>query len=163
MYNNQSPLPDTCTTTNTLKQHKCIAGIYENGAAYTLNTTCPNGCSNGACLEQNTKSFELTIPDNVTVGTPFNVIVKALNNGIKDQGYTESFFIIIDGDDDATFPTGALRMNAGEGSKTVSGISFTQTGTMTLTVRDQAGREKSATITVTHRTSETATATTETT
>ena len=148
-YGATTALVDSCSDNNiTLKQHRCVLGQYKDETNYTTTTTCANGCSNGACIRESQSGFVLAGTDTTTVGETYSLDVKATNaSGQTDTGYSGTFFVIIDGDDDAIFPTGALTMS-GTGMKIVRGIKFSQEGIMTITVRSTDGYEASKTVVV---------------
>lgn len=78
-----------------------------------------------------------------------SIRVKAIGvDGGANTSYTGTFFLIVAGDDSAEFPAGAHSIPNGQSDITISGITFSQAGTMTLTVRDQNNLEVSKTITV---------------
>lgn len=78
-----------------------------------------------------------------------SIRVKAIGaDGTASTSYAGTFFLIIAGDDDAEFPTGAQGIPSGQSDTTISGITFSKAGTMTLTIRDQNNLETSKTITV---------------
>lgn len=143
-------LPDTCGGDNIqLKQHRCVLGQYKkDDPSYVTTTACANGCSNGACIRESQSGFVLTGPDSVGVGEAITLNVEAVGkDGQTDTGYTGAFFVIVAGDDDAIFPTGALTMS-GTGMKRINGIKFSQEGIMTITVRSTDGYEASKTVVV---------------
>jgi hypothetical protein len=49
--------------------------------------------------------FEITAPTNVAAGNEFSITVKTVGtNNIPYTSYTDDFFIVVEGDDDAIFP-----------------------------------------------------------
>lgn len=79
--------------------------------------------------------FEITAPDRVAAGNDFSITIKTIgNNGLPITSYADDFFIIVDGDDEATFPAGAQRM-VGTSEKVISGLRFSQGGSIKITVR----------------------------
>lgn len=129
-------LPDVCGSDNIqLKQHKCVLGQYKDEESYVVRTSCPLGCRDGACLKQNQSGIVVNFPEIVAVGknTPIKISVLGWN-GQVDTNYTGTFFIIVGGDDEAVFPTGALNIISGEAGR-MNAIKFSQEGTMTVTVR----------------------------
>lgn len=150
LYSPSTSLQDTCGN-NEVKQFKCINGLYEDDAAHVSKTQCPNGCNGGVCLKEGvTMSGEisLSMPETAAVGAPVQISVMTTgSDGLMNYNYTKPFFIIIAGDDDAIFPTGALRMMSGEATKNYE-IKFSKAGTMTVTIRPKEGAEVSKTIVV---------------
>ena len=70
-----------------------------------------------------------TANDKVAAGNDFSITVKAVGtNGLPYIGYTGDFFIIVDGDDGATFPQGAQKIPAGQSEVTIPGIKFSNAG-----------------------------------
>ncbi len=147
VYNPNTSLQDTCDN-NSVKQYKCINGLYENDAAHVSQTQCANGCSVGVCLKNAVASdLSITMPETAVVGQPVQVRVTAPTN------YAQRFFVIVSGDDNAVFPAGALSIMSGEVSanNTVSRdltLKFSQAGTMTVIIRPTTGAEVSKTIVV---------------
>ncbi len=150
IYTPNTSLQDTCGN-NEVKQFKCINGIYEDDAEHISKTQCPNGCNGGVCLKEGaTMSGEisLSMPETAAIGAPVQISVMTTgSDGLMNYNYTKPFFIIIAGDDDAIFPTGALRMMSGEATKNFE-IKFSKAGTMTVTIRPKEGAEVSKTIVV---------------
>lgn|GEM_PF-1179965 len=149
-YGNTSSFADVCNVNGiTLTQHKCLLGAYKpSTTGYITTTQCVNGCSSGACLKQEQRGFEITGADTTSVGVDYSFTVKALNSaGTIETGYTGTFFVILAGDDEAEFPTGALKTAIGTGMKTIM-LKFAQEGVMTIIVRSADGREISKTVVV---------------
>lgn len=147
VYTPNTSLQDTCDN-NSVKQYKCINGLYENDAAHVSQTQCTNGCSAGVCLKNAAASdLSITMPETAAVGQSVQLRVTAPTN------YAQRFFVIISGDDNAVFPAGALSIMSGEVSanNTVSRdltLKFSQAGTMTVIIRPTTGVEVSKTIVV---------------
>ncbi|MBP7823567.1 hypothetical protein KA050_04410, partial [Candidatus Gracilibacteria bacterium] len=142
-YNNERlSLPDVCGGDNTqLKQHKCILGQYKDEESYIVRTSCPLGCRDGVCLKQNQSGLVVNFPEIVTVGKNTPIKVSVLDqNGQVDMNYTGVFFIIVGGDDEAVFPTGALNIMSGEAGR-MNAVKFSKEGAMTVTVRTTTGWE----------------------
>ena len=108
VYTPNTSLQDSCRSDGAeVKQYKCINGLYEDTAEHVSKTQCPNGCSGSVCLKEGgTMSGEISLstPELAYVGSPTPIKVTTGKN------YTQPFFIIVEGDDEAEFPTGALRM-----------------------------------------------------
>ncbi len=146
LYSPSTSLQDTCGN-NEVKQFKCINGLYEDDAAHVSKTQCPNGCNGGVCLKEAAAAdLSVDMPTTAAVGASVQVRVSASTT------YTQPFFIIVAGDDDAVFPTGALRIMSGEVSNNMVSknfeIKFSKAGTMTVTIRPKEGAEVSKTIVV---------------
>lgn len=96
-------------------------------------------------------SFTITAPDKVAAGNNFNITVKAVGtNGLPYVGHTGSFFIIVDGDNEATFPGAAQTIPAGQSEVTIPNIKFSTGGSITITIRGAGVTETAQkTITVT--------------
>lgn len=81
-------------------------------------------------------NFTITAPNKVAAGNNFSITVKAVGtNGLPYVGYTGSFFIIVDGDDEATFPGAAQTIPSGQSEITIPNIKFSKGGTIKITVR----------------------------
>lgn len=79
--------------------------------------------------------FEVTAPTRVAAGNDFSITVKTIGtNDLPITSYTGDFFIIVDGDDEATFPAGAQKM-LGTSEKVISGLRFSQGGSIKITIR----------------------------
>lgn len=145
LYAPSPSLRDTCGD-NEVKQFKCTNGLYEDDASHVEKTSCPNGCSNGVCLREAAPTLSFDMPSTGAINSPISVRVSA------NTGYSQPFFIIIAGDDDATFPTGALRIMSGEVVNNMVSrnfeIKFSKAGTMTVTIRPKEGAEVSKTIVI---------------
>ncbi len=140
VYKNET-LSDSCVN-GTLKQYKCVNGVYKTEPSYETSVVCQNGCGDGVCLTQNKSGFEITSPSSAKVGEPLSIRIKAIgSNGEPNTSYDKNFFVVISGDDDAEFPTGPQRMRSGESTITLSGVKFSKAGTMKLVVRGQDGIE----------------------
>lgn len=93
---------------------------------------------------------DITDTPTVEKNTPFSLTVQTIGTNEEPYAnYTKKFYVLVLGDDDRTIPEAGQSMN-GSDLKTLSGIKFTQTGEITLTVRSEdSAFEKSIKINVT--------------
>lgn len=133
--------PINCTT---VEDHTLTLSLTD------VNTTIGTVSKTIAVGGVSVSNFELTTPTAVAAGNDFSITVKTMGtNGLPISTYSSDFFIIVDGDDEATFPQGAQRMN-GQSEKTISGIKFSKGGNIKITIRGEGISETvEKTITVT--------------
>lgn len=86
----------------------------------------------------------------VQKNTPFSLTVQTIGTNEEPYAsYAKKFFVLVLGDDDRTIPEAGQKMD-GSDVKTLSGIQFTQTGIIKLSIRSEDSLfEKSIDITVT--------------
>lgn len=129
---------------NTIENHTLTFNLTDgNTTIGSVNKTINIG---GVSM----KSFEVTAPTAVAAGNDFEIKVKTIGtNDLPVTDYTGDFFIIVDGDDEATFPQGAQKMN-GQSEIAIGGIKFSKGGIIKITIRGEGVTETvEKTITVT--------------
>lgn len=129
---------------NTIENHTLTFNLTDgNTTIGSVNKTINIG---GVSM----KNFEVTAPTAVAAGNNFEIKVKTIGtNDLPVADYAGDFFIIVDGDDEATFPQGAQKMN-GQSEITIPGIKFSKGGTIKITIRGEGVNETAEkTITVT--------------
>ena len=81
-----------------VKQFKCTNGLYEDDASHVETTSCPNGCSNEYVSVKRLRLSHL-------ICLRLALSIALYQSGcLRTPAILNCFFIIIAGDDDATFP-----------------------------------------------------------
>jgi hypothetical protein len=141
--------PITCGTVNTGTDQTTLNVALKEGTQ-TIDTVAKPLAIGGVTMSK----FEITAPANVVAGDTFDIVVKT--NNIPYTSYTDDFFIVVEGDNDAIFPKGPQKMPVGSAEKTISGIKFSNKGaisnggTIKITIRGTGvtdTAEKSFTVT----------------
>lgn len=98
----------------------------------------------------NGQAITTTEPISVVKNTPFSLTVQTIGtDDLPFQNFATKFFVLAAGDDDRTIPEAGQTMNNTD-SKILSGLKFSKSGMMILTVRSEDSLfEKSITIIVT--------------
>lgn len=92
--------PITCSTVNTGTDQTTLNVAIKEGTQ-TIDTVAKPLTIGGVTMSK----FEITAPTNVAAGNTFDIVVKTVgNNNIPYTNYTDDFFIVVEGDDDAVFP-----------------------------------------------------------
>lgn len=129
--------PITCSTVNTGTDQTTLNVSLKEGTQTIDNVAKPLSIG-GVTMSR----FEITAPTNVAADNTFDIVVKTVgNNNIPYTNYTDDFFIVVEGDNDAVFPKGPQKMPVGSAEKTISGIKFSNKGainnggTVKITIR----------------------------
>ncbi len=116
---------------NTTENHTLTFNLTDNNT--TIGSVSKTINIGGVSM----KNFEITAPTAVAAGNDFSIKVKTIGtNDLPITDYTGDFFIIVDGDDEATFPQGAQKMN-GQSEISIDHIKFSKGGTIKITIRGE--------------------------
>lgn len=92
--------PITCGTVNTGTDQTTLNVALKEGTQ-TIDTVAKPLAIGGVTMSK----FEITAPTYVAAGNTFDIIVKTVgNNNIPYTNYTDDFFIVVEGDNEAVFP-----------------------------------------------------------